>query len=311
VGSAWIPNTAGYLFEATTKKVNMLRKQLRRTAKAAFPLLWLRLMAWRTARAERRRWDRRIALVISCPDNPRLSRISGSGRTQDGWQVMHNGLKVLVDGYYGNGISRMLSRNRGCHEPQEELVFQEVLRRMPPGAVMVECGAYWGFYSMWFCQVVRDPRVFLIEPEAQNLAVGRRNFELNGFSGHFTQAFVGMLPAVETGTVETVNMDTFFLKHRLDYVHILHSDIQGSEMRMLEGAVQSLDARCVRFVFISTHSEELHTQCFDFLCAHGYEVAVSVSPAESFSVDGVLVARDPVTDQSPLPQPSRNRGASR
>jgi hypothetical protein len=38
--------------------------------------------------------------------------------------------------------------NRGVHEPLEEFVFQEVLKRLPEACAMIELGAYWGHYSM-------------------------------------------------------------------------------------------------------------------------------------------------------------------
>src|SRR5262245_7532451 len=117
-------------------------------------------------------WDQRIADVVACPDNARLQRVPDAGRITDNYQVMHNGIKVVVEGYYVDGIARMLTANRGSHEPQEEVVFDDIVRSLPKGAVMVEAGAYWGFYSLWFCQVVEEARVYLIEPSEENLAVG-------------------------------------------------------------------------------------------------------------------------------------------
>ena len=49
--------------------------------------------------------------------------------------------KHLADGYYGDGITRMLRKNRGAHEPQEEVVFDAVIHALPPGSVMIEAGA--------------------------------------------------------------------------------------------------------------------------------------------------------------------------
>lgn len=46
---------------------------------------------------------------------------------------LHNGLKVPFagnDSYYG-GFSSILVMNRGVHEPLEEFVFQQVLKRLP------------------------------------------------------------------------------------------------------------------------------------------------------------------------------------
>ena len=57
----------------------------------------------------------------------------------------------------------VLHRNRGVHEPGEERMFAEVIRRMPPGALMIELGSYWAFYSTWFGKAVPSARIFCVE----------------------------------------------------------------------------------------------------------------------------------------------------
>jgi FkbM family methyltransferase len=285
--------------------MKILHDVIRPAIKTTFPFVWQQALEWRSRQAERHHWEQRIEEVIACPDNVNLPRVQDAGKIVDGYQIMHNGLKVTVDGYYGDGITRMLKKNRGCHEPQEELVFQAVLSRLPEAAVMVECGAYWAFYSMWFGQALPQTQMFLIEPEAQNLQIGQQNFAMNGYVGNFTHAYIGDKPGVAADGIEIVQIDDFFARHHLDYVHILHSDIQGYEMELLHGAVQTLATRRVRYYFISTHSEELHEQCVAFLKEYDYAVDVSISPAQSYSMDGILVARDPQVDATVLPHPSR------
>jgi hypothetical protein len=65
-------------------------------------------------------------------------------------QVMHNGIRVLADGYYGEWMTRLIELCSGCHEPQEERVFHEVMARIPAVATMIELGGFWAFYSLWF-----------------------------------------------------------------------------------------------------------------------------------------------------------------
>jgi hypothetical protein len=284
-----------------------LGKAVRKMGKTFTPSLWRKLTVWRGARAQRHHWNERIEDVLSCPDNARLSRVSDAGKIVNGYQVMHNGLRVLVNGYYGDGITRMLMRNRGCHEPQEEVIFEEVLRRLPESAIMVELGAYWGFYSMWFSREVKSPRVFLVEPDESNLEIGRQNFKANQCTGHFTHAYVGSAPGISSDGIPVIAVDSFLSQHALDSIDILHSDVQGFEMEMLQGAIHSLDARRIRYLFISTHSEELHARCGAFLDERGYEVVVSVSPAQSYSFDGVLMARNPQSDGMPILHPSRKQ----
>jgi hypothetical protein len=140
-----------------------------------------------------------------------------------------------------------------------------------------------------------------------NLEVGRQNFKANQCTGHFTHAYVGATPGLSFDGLPVIAVDPFLSSHRLDNVDVLHSDIQGFEMEMLRGAIQSLDARRIRYLFISTHSEELHGQCVAFLEKRGYEVVVSLFPGESYSFDGILMARDPKSDGTAFRVPSKKR----
>jgi len=73
----------------------------------------------------------------------------------------------------------MLERCKGVHEPQEEKVFDLVLKKLPGEAVMIELGAFWGFYSMCFCMENKKNKSYLVEPDAGALQSGLNNFKLN------------------------------------------------------------------------------------------------------------------------------------
>ena len=211
---------------------------------------------------------------------------------------MHNGQRVRLGSYYGWGCIPLFWKTRGVHEPQEERSFAAVLPLMPPGATMVELGSYWAFYSMWFAQKVPGAHNFLVEPDPRCLRLGQANFALNGLSGHFTRAFVGRRSSniIET---PTISVDALCAEHDLERIHLLHADIQGYEFEMLEGAVNTLAADRVDYLFLSTHSDSLHVTCRDFLSTRSrLKVFVNVPPSASYSVDGILVA---ARDGLPIP----------
>jgi hypothetical protein len=262
-------------------------------AATLLPDAWQRLARRRAAWAERRHWDERIANVLACPDSSRLERVRDAGRIVGDYQVMHNGVKVAVNGYYGDGITRMLTANRGCHEPQEEVVFDAVVKSLEPGATMLELGAYWGFYSLWFCQVVKDPKVYLVEPSSENLAIGRRNFELNGQRGVFMNAYVGSEEGVAQDGTRVLSVAAFFREAGLETLQLLHADVQGHELDMLRGTGTLLDEQRIDYLFVSTHRADLHAGCEEFLRVRGYRVLASVDLDQTYSYDGVLVACSP------------------
>ena len=236
-------------------------------------------------------WRYRTWVAMQSPDNAFIPRVANAGNIEGDFQVMHNGLRVARGSYYGPGPEYMFRKNKGVHEPQEERAFQEVLKVIPDGGVMVELGAYWAFYSMWFCQRVPSARVHMVEPAEANLRFGQQNFHANGFRGHFTRALVGAAPSAEGATERMVCVDELMAEHNLSHIDLLHSDIQGFELDMLHGAKRALSERRITWFFISTHSDELHAQCEAHLAGTGNVTVASVPPSESYAVDGILVAR--------------------
>jgi len=104
---------------------------------------------------------------------------------------LHNGIKVEKYGYYGN-FSQILILNKGCHEPSEERMFEIILNDIPENGTMIELGSYWSFYTMWFNKVVKNAKNYCIEPELDNLNLGKRNCLLNDIKNvDFTQGFIG------------------------------------------------------------------------------------------------------------------------
>ena len=232
-------------------------------------------------------FEKRILRTIACPQNKYIPRVENAGEIIGDYQIMHNGLKVQVDGYYGeyksNGrgfITDMLLRNRGVHEPQEERMFMEVLNDIPAGGVMLELGSYWAFYSMWFYQKVKDAKCYMIEPDSRNLQVGINNFAINDFTGDFS---IGGIPEVKVDK---------WMEDKC-YLDILHADTQGYELNMLQDAEKSLRENKIKYVFVSGHSQELHNDCVDFLKKCGYEIlGVADFDNESNCLDSIIVARN-------------------
>jgi hypothetical protein len=151
-------------------------------------------------------WQKRIKHVLESADNKFIPKVEDAGEIRNGTQVMHNGLLIKLGSYYGPEYSKMLLLSKGVHEPQEERVFQEVLKAMPCGAIMLEMGAFWSFYSMWFSTKVKDAINIMVEPDAFNMGQGKRNFKLNKLKGIFIQAFVGD-EMKDTPEVKMVSVD--------------------------------------------------------------------------------------------------------
>jgi hypothetical protein len=245
-------------------------------------------------------WRMRIDDVIACPDNTEIPRHPDAGRIDGDMITMHNGIRIKALSYYDKRIMNMLVENKGVHEPQEERAFAVVLPLLPEKPVSLEMGAYWSFYSLWLKSVRPGASCHMVEPEQSNMLSGQMNFAVNGFDGTFTNAFVGGKDLRPPDSTPTISVDGYCAEKNINHLHILHSDIQGFESEMLDGARNMFSGRKVDHVFISTHSSELHADCMRKLEGYGYQILCSVDGAESYSGDGLIVACSPAITPPPV-----------
>lgn len=229
----------------------------------------------------------RFREIVSDPLNLLIQRHPLAGSVQDGLVYLHNGHRVPVEGptAYYDRFSYILVINRGVHEPLEEYVFQELLKILPQAPVMLELGAYWGHYSMWLKQARPQATVYLVEPDAANLAVGVENFRRNGYEGRFLQEFVGL---------GKFGVDAFMRDKAIARLSLLHADIQGYEGEMLSETGEGLKRKLIDYVFLSTHSQALHEDVRNCLAGYGYRIEVSSDfDNETTSFDGFVCASSP------------------
>jgi len=234
-------------------------------------------------------FQERFKDAISDPLNLLIERVPEAGYMDDDLNIiLHNGNRVPSDGkysYYGN-FSELLILNRGVHEPIEEYCFQEVLKHIDSiNPIMIELGAYWAHYSMWFQKYFPNGHSILVESDMHNLKCGEFNFRLNGFSGNFINQEVAK---------NHFEVDKYLAANKINILEILHSDIQGFELEMLECASNSLNNKQINYIFVSTHSEKLHSDVYKLLESHGYRIEVSSNfESHTTSFDGFILATNP------------------
>ena len=242
---------------------------------------------------EKSYWEARINTVLQGPDNTAIPRVQDAGKLTGDRLVMHNGIQIDPLSYYSFPLLKMLVDNKGVHEPQEEKIFQAVIQSLAPKGkkTMIELGSYWSFYSMWFMQQFPEANCFMAEPDRRNLFYGKENLKINQLQGTFIHAGIGKeIKAKENITT----VDQICKAQQIDFVDILHSDIQGFELEMLEGSHQLFSEGKVGYVFISTHSNELHEDCYQLLKnKYHFSLVASANLDESYSWDGILVMKAP------------------
>ena len=226
-------------------------------------------------------WYGRFRDIVSDPNNLFISRCDESGVLEDGIVTLHNGLKIYDQCYY-NDFSDIFRINKGVHEPSEERMFAKVLKFIDKGGVMIELGSYWAFYSMWFARDIEDSTCYCIEPDPANLNIGIKNFELNNLKANFTHGAIGN---------GQMNLYDFIVENKINKIDLLHSDIQGSELEMLHQIQELLLNKKIKYIFISTHDNNLHHSCISFLKLFGYRIICDCDyDNQTFIYDGFILA---------------------
>jgi FkbM family methyltransferase len=267
--------------------------------------------------------ERRIEIATACRDMDAVPRVSGAGQVQaleDGTrvQIMHNGLRVLADGYYGDWVTRLIELCHGCHEPQEERVFHEVMARIPAAATMIELGGYWSFYSLWFLSGGKERRSIVVEPDPKHLLVGKANARLNGLRPTFVQAFAGGTPAppipfktIASGEIllPRLSVPSLMESHKIKQLDVLHCDIQGAEFDVLNSCEELFLEGRIQFLFVSTHCSTVtgdpltHQRCLAVIQNCAGKIIAEHDVHESYSCDGLIVAYFGDDQRSATPVP--------
>lgn len=255
----------------------------------------------------------RAKMTLACRDTDYIPRVKEAGRTviKNGTkvQVMHNGIYIKEGAYQGQWQAQVIEGLKGNHEPQEEKVFYEVLKRIKPGGTMLELGAWWSYYSMWFLKAIKDSKAICCEPDPDNLNAGKANMALNGFSSETDFVFYPTAAGSEDGKIINFitekkikikvpirTVDSILDERKIDQLDILHMDIQGAELAALKGARKSIQSGKIRFLFVSTHhylisnDPLMHQKCLDFIIDHSGYIISAHTVAESCSGDGLIVA---------------------
>ena len=275
----------------------------------------------------------RIRLTTSCKDTEEIPKVNNAGQivTENALkiQIMHNGVKILADSYYGELITPIIKALKGHHEPQEEKVFNYLLQRLRKNnPTMIELGSHWAYYSLWFKNSFPGGFNLCCEPDPHNLEMGKENAKLNNCNNiTFLQALAGFRDqestrfSLDSNPNESVmlpirSVDSLSHEYGIKYLDLLHFDVQGAELETLHGASTMINSKQLRFVVISTHhylfsrDPLTHQKCEKFILEHGGHIIASHTIQQSYSGDGLIVASFSERDKNFIVDISANTGSS-
>ncbi len=177
----------------------------------------------------------------------------------------------------------------GVFEPYTTFLFRKQLR---DGQTVIDIGANVGYYTLIAAKRVgQQGRVFAFEPDLENVAIVRKNIEINNLrnvsvitkgvsnqtgnailymsdDNKCTHAIVKNREGEHQIQIETITIDESIKQARIGKVSIIKMDIEGAETLALEGMKETLLANpdiCIFSEFYPAAIRRLDREPIDFL----------------------------------------------
>jgi len=192
----------------------------------------------------------------------------------------------------------------GIYEPMEtELVKKE----LKPNNVALDIGAFIGYYSLIFARLVgNDGKVFAFELNPTPFSTLKKNIEINNYQNVILEnkGVSNTDKNLKSGE-HLVRLDTYF-KNRDPKVDFIKMDIEGAEMRALEGMTSLIENNDNIRIMTEFHPTELkkfgtnpedylnQLRNFDFNIYHIDNKLKSIKPVSN----DYLLAKFPSMDSS-------------
>ncbi len=188
----------------------------------------------------------------------------------------------------------------GSYEYEKRLQFEHTVKE---GDIIFDIGAHVGYYTL-LASTLAGPsgRVFAFEPLPSNIQFLRRHLVLNQIQnvtlieaavsnesrvGRFISGpstSMGMLHPEGSLDVECVTLDGLMSEGRLPVAAVIKIDVEGAELKVLEGARNML-SMAHPTLFLATHGQEQSTACGDLLRSLDYQLeTISGDPNEILGV---------------------------
>jgi FkbM family methyltransferase len=190
--------------------------------------------------------------------------------------------------------------NQGWYEYREQAFAWLYLR---PGDVVIDCGAYFGLYSLIAARALENTGTILaIEPNPRVTPLLRENLDAGGatcariveaaissavhkaelhIGASSRAAYAGLSAAVdhtETISVQTLSIDALLEREGMALVNFLKIDVEGAELDVIEGARASITSGALPLLMVEFSEHNLlrvgHTsrELYDALTSSGYTV---------------------------------------
>jgi FkbM family methyltransferase len=223
-----------------------------------------------------------------------------------------NGVKVYDEHLLALQKKRYATNN--IHEPEEEVIFKEIINDLRKFEAYYDIGAAVGHYPI-LARMMRPKDIIIraFEPLPSQMLRMQQNIALNGLESDDISLHAEAISNTEgtaqladlsyssfivenqaapnkpTVKVKTNTLD-LFAKQANESIGLLQIDVQGHEIKVLKGATNCLWGKRIRHILVGTHGPAIHELCLQILVTRGYKIEF-----ENFETaeqpDGIIHAR--------------------
>ena len=122
---------------------------------------------------------------------------------------------------------------------------------------MMELGSNYAYYSMLFKKIISPEKTnnFLIEPFPKYFKSGKEHFQINNLEGKFLNEAIYNPVNLCNIDFDCIKMNLYdtILEHEIDFLDVLHCDIDGSELIALHQIEEYLEEKNINYLFLLTH----------------------------------------------------------
>ena len=159
---------------------------------------------------------------------------------------------------------------------------------------MIELGSNQSYYSLLFKHIlgVDNTLNIMVEPYLKYFEASKGQFALNNCDGRFYHRCIGANwgNRKDVFDVPSITLHEILQEQNLNSIDVIQCDIDESELYMLESNLDFYKEHKTEFLFLGTHSIDLHSKCRDKLTNLGYTILLD-HPTPDVGWDSLLVAQ--------------------
>lgn len=204
------------------------------------------------------------------------------------------GFKVSVNQFHGKV-------SEDYYDESEEILIKEFEKQCLQlknenkiNYSMIEVGSNQCYYSLLFKHILGKQKTLniMIEPHPPYFEQGKIEFQLNSCEGVFYNRGIGNSWKIgnKTFDVAPITFHEILKNNNLNEVDIIQADIDGSELFLLESESEFFKQHKTKYLFLGTHSHELHQDCLKKLEDYNYKIILN-DMSFKIGYDSLIVAK--------------------